>query len=119
MIHQTVAWKRHAVVVAEDLIGHSCRPLASLWSPRSGGAFFLNAPLRLWPADKEVLQDIASVIGGERLLARCAMDQAIREVRVRFHAHDLVARSAPGADEINRMALSHAIPRPTPLLPGL
>ena len=30
--------------MAEDLIGHSCRPLAPLGSPRSGGAFFLNAP---------------------------------------------------------------------------
>ena len=59
--------------MAEDLIGHSCRPLAPLGSPRSGGAFFLNAPLRC-PADKKVLQEIFSVSSGERLLARYAMN---------------------------------------------
>ena len=36
------------------------------------------------------------------------MDKVIAEARVRFHMHDLVARLAPGADEIDPIAVGRA-----------
>jgi hypothetical protein len=61
------------------------------------------------PPDKEVFEDVVFVVGGgERFPACRAMDEVIGEARLRFYMHDLVARPAPGADEIDPMAVGHA-----------
>jgi hypothetical protein len=36
------------------------------------------------------------------------MDEVVGKARVGFHVHDLVARPAPGADEIDPRAVGHA-----------
>ena len=60
-------------------------------------------------ADQEIFHDELAISRCERLLADPAMDQSMREVGASFHAHDLVARPAAGANKLSRMVLSHLI----------
>lgn len=61
----------------------------------------------LGPAYEEVLQHIFAVRGGEWLFANLAMHRQIAGGRFRLRAHDLIARLAPGADEIDGIVFNH------------
>jgi hypothetical protein len=54
-------------------------------------------------SDQKILQNIISFCRGERLLADPAMDQVLRESRLRMDANELVARRASGTHEVRSL----------------
>jgi len=102
--HQTVAQTSHAAGVPKrgPPFGLDLDPKA----PLPCGAF-LWLLLHPWSPDKEIFQHMLPIHRRERMLADPAMDQSMREVGVSFHAHDLVARPAVGANKLRRTVLSH------------
>src|SRR5262245_3456841 len=90
---------------ATGIGGAACA--ASPCSLGSAGTLSLCLPLGFRPAGQEVFQYVLAVCRREGLLANLAMDYAMRNARVRFHAHDLVARPAAAADEVSWTALGH------------
>ena len=90
--------------------------VSSLLSPAPLRGLFPRAVTRA--SDQEIFQDELAIHRRKGMFADPAMDQSMREVGVSFHAHDLIARPAVGAQKFSRMVLGHLatpgsdLPRP-------